>query len=279
MIAAVYGLQAIIFLVKRQWQHIGWMIIYILAYPIYSFILPIYSFWNQDNFSWGNTRIVIGESGTKQVIATEDEGFDPSSIPLQSWDEYAAMNSLPGRRGGAPGEKFTSGMGVYETNEYELDDMHSVYSSAKPASTILTGLPQLGYMPPHSPGPHAMNRQSTYSAYTSMTGLPQHPPQQMQQQHQRLPSMGNMSQADYWQEPMNRNSQMMSSDNLMAMNNTPPRGPTRSPLGYSQSRPVSQIDFTRSMSSGYPDDEAIVGAIRSVLAEVDLDTVTKKMGE
>ena len=31
MIGAVYGLQAIIFLIKRQWQHIGWMIIYILA--------------------------------------------------------------------------------------------------------------------------------------------------------------------------------------------------------------------------------------------------------
>ena len=29
MIGAVYGLQAIIFLLKRQWQYIGWMIIYV----------------------------------------------------------------------------------------------------------------------------------------------------------------------------------------------------------------------------------------------------------
>ena len=29
MIAAVYGLQAIIFLLKRQWQYIGWMVIYV----------------------------------------------------------------------------------------------------------------------------------------------------------------------------------------------------------------------------------------------------------
>lgn len=48
MLAATYGLQAIIFLVKRQWQFIGWLVIYILAYPIYSFILPIYSFWRFD---------------------------------------------------------------------------------------------------------------------------------------------------------------------------------------------------------------------------------------
>jgi len=33
MIGAVYGLQVIIFLLKRQWQFIGWLVIYILAYP------------------------------------------------------------------------------------------------------------------------------------------------------------------------------------------------------------------------------------------------------
>lgn len=272
MIAAVYGLQAIIFIVKRQWQHIGWMIIYILAYPIYSFILPIYSFWNQDNFSWGSTRVVLGESGDKQIIAIEDEGFDPNSIPLQAWDEYASQNNLPGRRGVVPGEKVFSGMGGFE-GEYEMDDMHSVYSSVKPASTV--GLPQMGYMPPSSPAPF-QNRQSTYSAYSSMTGLPG-----AQQQQQRLQSMGNMSNmGDYWQDGPNRSSQMLtvqSSDNLMAMN-SPSRAPTRSPLGFIPgSRPVSQIDFTKGPGNG-PDDQSIVDAIRLVLRDVDLDNVTKKQG-
>ncbi|KDE05936.1 chitin synthase [Microbotryum lychnidis-dioicae p1A1 Lamole] len=45
MVGATYGLQAVIFLFKRQWQFIGWLVIYILAYPIYSFILPIYVLW------------------------------------------------------------------------------------------------------------------------------------------------------------------------------------------------------------------------------------------
>jgi len=27
------GLQAIIFLLKRQWQFIGWLLVYLLAYP------------------------------------------------------------------------------------------------------------------------------------------------------------------------------------------------------------------------------------------------------
>ncbi|RSM05046.1 hypothetical protein CEP52_006488 [Fusarium oligoseptatum] len=98
LLAATYGLQALLFLLKRQWQHIGWMIIYLMALPVYSFFLPLYSFWNQDNFSWGNTRVVIGEKGDKQVVAVEDdEGFDPASIPLQRWSDYAVANNLPNR--------------------------------------------------------------------------------------------------------------------------------------------------------------------------------------
>jgi chitin synthase len=93
ILAGVYGLQALIFILKRQWQHIGWMIIYILAFPIYSFILPVYSFWNQDNFAWGNTRVVIGEKGNKQVVAVEDEGFDPHSTTCQA----AAEDPTPRR--------------------------------------------------------------------------------------------------------------------------------------------------------------------------------------
>ncbi|RKF59676.1 Chitin synthase 8 [Erysiphe neolycopersici] len=151
MIAAVYGLQALIFILKRQWQHIGWMIIYILAFPIYSFILPIYSFWNQDNFSWGNTRIVIGEKGNKQVVSVDDEGFDPRSIPLQRWDDYAAANNLPGRRGATLEKSYDS---FEET--YEMDDMKSMYSSVKPASTFAPGFQQRGMgglnMSPMTPG-------------------------------------------------------------------------------------------------------------------------------
>ena len=196
ILAAVYGLQAIIFIVKRQWQHIGWMIIYIIAFPIYSFVLPIYSFWKQDDFSWGNTRVVIGEKGSKQVIATDDnEGFDPRSIPLQRWDDYAAANNLPGQKG------FTSAMSekgfprAYEDNAYEMEDIRSVYSSVRPASTILSNFPRNGmaFMPPQSPGsmtggmgPAA--RQSGYSNFSQLSLSPQNA------HHSRMMSLGNMSE-------------------------------------------------------------------------------------
>lgn len=270
MIAAVYGLQAVIFIIKRQWQHVGWMIIYIIAFPIYSFVLPVYSFWNQDNFSWGNTRIVIGEKGNKQIVALDDEKFDPRSIPLQRWDDYAAANNLPGRRGMA-GNTEKPYQEAYADAGYEMDDGHSVYSSAKPASTILTGFHHQAptYMPPQSPAPLGP-RQSTFSYFTPYTDKPQY-------QHVRQQSVAGMSD-QYHDNPYNaRNSTAMpSTDNLIAMQ-SPPLRQSRSPLGYQgNSRPVSTIDF-RGITNG-PDDGAIVEAVQSCLVEVNLDNVTKKQG-
>ncbi|KAI9305035.1 chitin synthase-domain-containing protein [Cunninghamella echinulata] len=89
MLAGAYGLQALIFIVKRQWQHIGWMVIYVLAIPIFSFFIPIYAFWHFDDFSWGNTRVVVGDNKKKQIIVTTDgEKFDEKMIPLKKWAQH-----------------------------------------------------------------------------------------------------------------------------------------------------------------------------------------------
>ncbi|RMZ75637.1 hypothetical protein DV738_g5399, partial [Chaetothyriales sp. CBS 135597] len=278
MIACVYGLQAIIFIIKRQWQHIGWMIIYILAYPVYSFILPIYSFWKQDDFSWGNTRIVIGEKGDKKVIVQEDM-FDPRSIPLQRWDDYATANGLPGRRGNGDGtvnEKGlhspyydNPGLGLAEVDgQVELDDMRSTYSSVKPTSTILA-LPNQGRgmyaAPPQSPGPGGLGRMST------ATGLTQ-----------------------FRDQPVSlhgRNHSMLSHTGLLKSPSPQPwmdspRSPYPAGANFSQSRPSllgfggaertnSVMDF-RSVQGHGPSDHDIIESIRVVLSEVDLDSVTKK---
>ena len=88
LIAAVYGFQIIIFLFRAEWQHIGWMIFYLLATPVFGckFVfystfdfdtkttdivyIPLYSFWHFDDFSWGNTRVIVGEKG-KKVLETK----------------------------------------------------------------------------------------------------------------------------------------------------------------------------------------------------------------
>nr|KAJ3419273.1 hypothetical protein HK105_007172 [Polyrhizophydium stewartii] len=99
MIAAIYGFQVIIFVLKRQWAQIGWMIVYILATPVFSFYIPLYAFWHFDDFSWGNTRVAMGEKagGAKNAI----KEFDPSAIPLRRWvdgdmDKWEGQSQVSG---------------------------------------------------------------------------------------------------------------------------------------------------------------------------------------
>ncbi|PHH71051.1 hypothetical protein CDD82_6767 [Ophiocordyceps australis] len=89
LLGAIYGLQAIIFILRRKWEMVGWMVLYVLAIPVFSFGLPLYAFWHMDDFNWGNTRVVAGEKGKKVVISDEGK-FDPSSIPRKKWEEYQA---------------------------------------------------------------------------------------------------------------------------------------------------------------------------------------------
>src|SRR5690606_23867317 len=98
---AIYGLQAIIFILRRKWEMLGWMILYVLAIPVYSFALPLYSFWNMDDFNWGNTRVIAGEKG-KKIVVTDEGVFDPASIPRKKWEEYQAeLWETQTSRGGA----------------------------------------------------------------------------------------------------------------------------------------------------------------------------------
>lgn len=96
LIACIYGLQAIVFILKKEFSHIVWMLLYILAIPLFGFFLPIYSFWNMNDFSWGNTRVVVGEKGEKKVVFEEMEAFDISQIPHVTWEEHKASSaSIP----------------------------------------------------------------------------------------------------------------------------------------------------------------------------------------
>jgi chitin synthase len=69
-------------LLRLRWDMIAWMIcecsamlhgwakiddlsVYILAIPVFSFFLPLYSFWKMDDFSWGSTR--LGECPWEEI--------------------------------------------------------------------------------------------------------------------------------------------------------------------------------------------------------------------
>jgi chitin synthase len=88
LLAAVLGLPAVLILITtRKVIYVAWMMVYLLALPIWNFVLPVYSFWHFDDFSWGETRRVEGEVRSK---GHDDKTavFDGTTIPLRRWEDW-----------------------------------------------------------------------------------------------------------------------------------------------------------------------------------------------
>jgi len=92
MICSAYGLQILIFILKGKFEHIGWVVFYLLGMPFFNGFIPLYSFWHFDDFSWGNTRMVVGEKNGKLQIQEKDT-FDPSVIEEVSWSDHEKVMS------------------------------------------------------------------------------------------------------------------------------------------------------------------------------------------
>lgn len=71
----------------HSWSYVLWMFIYLLSLPIWNLVLPAYSFWKFDDFSWGETRKTAGEKTKKAGIEYEGE-FDSSKITMKRWAEF-----------------------------------------------------------------------------------------------------------------------------------------------------------------------------------------------
>ncbi|KAI8823048.1 chitin synthase-domain-containing protein [Fimicolochytrium jonesii] len=73
----------------RRFHYLFWMLLYIMAIPIWNLILPLYAFWHFDDFSWGATRQVDGvKEDTHGHGGDSGAGFDGSKVPLKRWEEY-----------------------------------------------------------------------------------------------------------------------------------------------------------------------------------------------
>lgn len=164
LLGAIYGLQAIIFILRRKWEMIGWMIIYILAMPVFSFGLPLYSFWHMDDFSWGNTRVVTGEKG-RQVVISDEGKFDPSSIPHKKWEEYQA--ELWDAQTQRDDRSEASGYS-YGTKSYHPPASEYGYPPSRPMSQL--GLPLYGSR--MSLAPSEIMARGENVEMTDMAGMP-----------------------------------------------------------------------------------------------------------
>ncbi|TFY74779.1 hypothetical protein EWM64_g9233, partial [Hericium alpestre] len=88
LLAIVLGLPGfLIVITSRKIAYVGWMLIYLLSLPIWNGVLPAYSFWHFDDFSWGQTRQISG--GDKDANHGDKEGeFDSSHIVMKRWAEF-----------------------------------------------------------------------------------------------------------------------------------------------------------------------------------------------
>jgi chitin synthase len=159
-LCCTYGLQIILFIFYKRWEYIVWFLLSILALPVFSFYIPVYSYWHFDDFSWGNTRVVVGEKGKKVTVGDEGE-FDPKSIPLMTWSQYEkALFS----------ESYSDGMSHYSSNYYRLSPM-SVHSGQTYCAAGVSGdlpiYPSYGRYSP-SVGQHG----SSYSVHNNSEIFP-----------------------------------------------------------------------------------------------------------
>ncbi|KAJ9148885.1 Chitin synthase-like protein [Pleurostoma richardsiae] len=168
LLGAIYGLQAIIFILRRKWEMIGWMLLYVLAIPVFSCGLPLYAFWNMDDFNWGNTRVVAGEKGKKIVISDEGK-FDPASIPRKRWEDYQAeLWEAQTMRDDARSE--ISGFS-YATKPNAAVSEYGYYPPSRPGSTGPFADHMKGGATPPLPGmPHAASRMSLAPSEMMQTG-------------------------------------------------------------------------------------------------------------
>jgi chitin synthase len=87
LLIAVLGLPAIlILLTTRKVVYIFWMFIYLIALPVWNLVLPLYAFWHFDDFSWGQTRKVEGETKDEGHGAGKAGKFE--AVPMRRWEDW-----------------------------------------------------------------------------------------------------------------------------------------------------------------------------------------------
>ncbi|KAL8293707.1 hypothetical protein RQP46_000408 [Phenoliferia psychrophenolica] len=268
LIGATYGLQVIIFLLKRQWQFIGWLVIYLLAYPIYSFILPVYSFWCFDDFTWGSTRVVVGEGKSKKVITSEEEAFDESSIPMIKFADYQAA--------------------------LLDDDARSIHTTDSRRTHSTTGFSLATRLPPGSyqgggdfyrdTHSRAQSR-ATQNAYPSMGGQPQYAgsmagggsefgyPSPGFPHRQSQMTLGSMAPPPGMLGMQNRDSSM---SGFTGYGGFPQAGPGSVYSMNPFMAPPAPPAISAVSENANPADEELVHALRIYLSSQDLMAVTKK---
>jgi chitin synthase len=116
-------------------------IVYIIALPIWNLILPLYSFWHFDDFSWGATRVVVGEKKDKGHGDGEGK-FDPSRLIMKKWEDWEAE-----RTGQRVNKKMQLKTPLDTSTTTSFDGKNTVTPATAPFGTIFNDRKMYGASP------------------------------------------------------------------------------------------------------------------------------------
>jgi chitin synthase len=95
----ILGLPGLLVVITaHSWSYIVWMLIYLLALPIWNFVLPTYAFWKFDDFSWGETRKTAGEKTKKAGLEYEGGYWGSREPPPPPGGGGGSWTSPPGHQ-------------------------------------------------------------------------------------------------------------------------------------------------------------------------------------
>ncbi|KAI8065540.1 chitin synthase-domain-containing protein [Gongronella butleri] len=209
LIVVLFSPAFLILITTHKWVYLVWMLVYLLALPIWNFVLPVYSYWHFDDFSWGETRKITGGGDVKKdVHGAKDGDFDPTKVPLRRWEDYERKRiralkrrerklrelgpthpNTPMSAGQSPTSTIVPGTPATPTNGQESDANNTTPTTVHyfDPSKEAPGKATSGYYPtfrPPEPAPGTPQPQLPPQQ-------PQLPPQQ-QQIHQNAQNVQNM---------------------------------------------------------------------------------------
>ena len=135
----IMGVQVVVFILRSRWDYLWWFAIYfIVGLPVFYLILPVYSFWNMDDFSWGKTRAVGGsaavnvqsttEGGTEFEESDEQDKFiDDNTYTSAASGSGSIRSGYSGRSNGS-GERSYDSRGSRASRPYRSRDERSAAS-------------------------------------------------------------------------------------------------------------------------------------------------------
>ncbi|KAI5478544.1 chitin synthase, glycosyltransferase family 2 protein [Pseudohyphozyma bogoriensis] len=135
LLGAVLGLPGVLILITTfKVVYVGWMFIYLLALPVWNFVLPLYSFTKFDDFSWGATRVVAGEVRGEDGHGKSD-GLVAQDVPLRRWEDWERSRLRKIKREQKRKQEFERTFGTKAYHGTSRDGISSYADSTAPSDT------------------------------------------------------------------------------------------------------------------------------------------------